>query len=130
MMENYKIAIIILLALNGILVYVISRFGSYARECDSSNSERFSKLRKLCEHEAKAVDLYSTEVRRYAESENEFLNNLLEILKKNEKYYEDPEIIAIINKFAADYEKRVNNTNNLSFDILTNLKEIINEQED
>ena len=86
-MEIYKIAIIILVALNGILVYVISRLGSHARECDSSNSERFSKLRKLCEHEAKAVDLYSTEVRRYAESENEFLNNLLEILKKNEKYY-------------------------------------------
>ena len=130
MMEIYKIAIIILVALNGILVYIISRLGSHARECDSSNSERFSKLRKLCEHEAKAVDLYSTEVRRYAESENEFLNNLLEILKKNEKYYEDPEIVAIINKFVADYEKRVNNTNNVSFDILTNLKEIINEQED
>lgn len=130
MMENYEIAIIILLALNGILVYVILRFGSYARECDSSNSERFDKLKKLCAHEAKVIDLYSTEVRRYAESENEFLNNLLEILKKNEKYYEDPEIVAIINKFAADYEKRINNTNNLSFDALTNLKEIINEQED
>lgn len=128
MIEKYNIIIILLLVLNGILVLVIEYLISHKQKCDS-NLENISKLKKICAHGAAAANLYNIELSHYVESEREFIGNLLEIIKKNEKYYENSEIVAIINKFITDFEERVNNTNKLSSDILTNLDKIINEQE-
>ena len=121
MLEKYKIVIILLLILNGIFILAIE----YLRANEQKNASEKAYLIKLYVRALHALQLYNEELSNYTLSEREFIGKLIEIIKKNEKHYENTELLTFINNYIVDFKERVDKTNDLTTNITSEVNEIV-----
>lgn len=121
MLEKYKIVIILLLILNGIFILAIE----YLRSNEQKNASEKAYLIKLYVRALHALQLYNEELSNYTLSERKFIGKLIEIIKKNEKHYENTELLTFINNYIVDFKERVDKTNDLTTNITSEVNEIV-----
>ena len=92
---------------------------------EEKNASEKAYLIKLYVRALHALQLYNEELSNYTLSEREFIGKWIEIIKKNEKHYENTELLTFINNYIVDFKERVDKTNDLTTNITSEVNEIV-----